>query len=423
MLSRTGFRFAPIIASMLLLVFQVSEGRITRSKQCTFPGYVPGGAIPEMSAIHIEPKKFEETVMDKVLVVFSDKTGTADKTIERALAASKLFEEAPFVGTALAIISGAMEFVSDEPDPNEILEKAQQSVLLLQNEINVRLDQMRDYVDVKDLESERRDMTNTYKELFDKWSKCARKPTKEDADRCQRTAEEDISSARFHFQQKQTMFDQKNYRNGKRMYDPNFTYRYVATWQWMKKYAGSHVWAPTHYDVKLLESGLIGFRDYASLHLLSLATLAATYKDERGQSQEDCNYFQHYMEKMEKKADYYVEYVKWAYEWIYIRQYEENMYFGIPKRAGGGASADRGGFLGTRECPGKCTIQCSQMVTDNVCTVQGGIKKLLMVNAYDACESYMGAMKKTLVDFWTKEVLNLAKIWEKYREEAKNRSC
>ncbi|KAK3742029.1 hypothetical protein QZH41_006966 [Actinostola sp. cb2023] len=187
--------------------------------------------------------------------------------------------------------------------------------------------------------------------------------------------------------------------NGKRKYNPNFTYRYVATWQWMKKYAGSHVWAPTHYDVKLLESGLIGFRDYASLHLLSLATLAATYKDEKGKSQEACNYFQHYMEKMERKADYYVEYVKWAYEWIYIRQYEENMYFGVPGRQGGPSSANRGGFIGTIVCPSsaKCTVQCSQMVADNICTLQGVHKATLRADASEGSRKIITKPSKFLL--------------------------
>lgn len=418
-----------IVVSALLLLFCHDSQGITQSKQCKFPGYAPGGIVPKMRDIDIKPTTFEKSMMQNSLKFLAGKIGTTDDKLHTAVeSAFRIFESAPVIGSVVTIIGTSFDIAVDEKDPDEILRKAQESVLLLQDEVNKRLDQMVDYVDAKDLEGEKRAMKNTYKELFDKWSKCARKSSKNEVDRCQKNTEEDIDSARFHFQQKQSMFDQTK-KGSKRKYDPNFRYRYVATWQWMDRYCGTHAFCPSHYDVKLIESGLVIFRDYASLHLLSIAALAGTYKLDKATNAESCKQYQHYMDKLEKKANYYVEYVKWAYDWIYIRQYEENMYFGVPRRSGGPASAKRGGFIGTIECPSssKCTVECSQMIKDNKCTLSGAHKATLMTEAGKVCDKYLYSgpenMKKAIQEYWTTDVLDVAKIWEQYRDSAKNPTC
>ncbi|XP_031561476.1 uncharacterized protein LOC116297393 [Actinia tenebrosa] len=284
----------------------------------------------------------------------------------------------------MAVGSG---YVSSSPSPTDVLDKAFKSVELLTEEVNERMSQLQDYIDVQTLQLERLIMTRNYKELFDKWSRCANHRPGRDPNQCQEDAEEDIVSARFHFQPLQELLEEKQ-SSGKQKYDPHFYFRYIATWQWMKEYEGKgYFWAPTYDEVKKLEIGLIPFRDYATLHLVALEALANSYKDKVGD--ESCEIYKHTLALIAQNSDYYVRFVKWAFEWIYIRQYEENMYFGVKGRAGGGSdSGERNGFLSTTKCTGgKCTIECSQLMKDNLCTVQSKHKYDAMTMA-DLCDDY-----------------------------------
>ena len=102
---------------------------------------------------------------------------------------------------------------------------------------------------------------------------------------------------------------------------------------------------------------------------------------------------------------------------FFCRQYEENDYFGVSGRAGGRpAGAFRGGFLGTRKCSGSsCTIQCTQFFSDNTCKGTGSDA------VFKKCEVYVAAVKNQLNAFWNNNVLNIAKTWKKYSDDAKAR--
>lgn len=403
------------IAVFLVMVIHLSltEAAASRSKQCTYAGYAPGGSVPEITSITAKkPEKFEENVLENALGVGE----TAGEVFEKALELSKV---APQLALTFGTIALALGMAQSEPSPQDILDRAHESVQLLANDVNERLNQLQDYADVKDLQLERRVMTRNYKELFDKWQECLTYSTKKEANACQARVERAVKSARFQFQTLQTMFDQKG-KDDKPLYDPNFDYRYVATWQWMKKYKGSHVNYPSYDEVKRLEIGLIPFRNYVTLHLL---VLEALIKTQEAQGDEGCSDLKFYLQRMAERSDYYVRYVKWAYEWIYIRQYEENMYFGIPGRAGGGpASQARGGFLSTKECSGRtCTVECSQMMKDNICTFNNGSPKFVDQERKNICETYLAEVKKQLSDFWKDQILDVAKIWEKYGQQANDK--
>lgn len=400
-------------AIFLVAVIYLSRKGVeaTRSSQCTYTGYAPASA-PQISSISVNsPEKFEESVLEKALGIGETGGEIMEKTLE-------ISEVSPHLALTFGAIALALGIAQNEPSPQDILNRAHESVQLLANDVNERLNQLQDYADANDLELERRIMTRNYKELFDQWQECLTYKTKAEADNCQARVERAVKSARYQFQPLQSKFDEKD-SEGKPVYDPNFEYRYVATWQWMNEYKDVHVSFPEYKEVKRLEIGLIPFRNYVTLHLLVLETLIKTHE---ALGDEGCENLKFFLERMIERSDYYVRYVKWAYEWIYIRQYEENMYFGIKGRAGGGrASADRGGFIGTKKCLGnKCTVECTQIIKDNVCTFNNGHPKNVGVEVTQICEKYLGEVKKQLKAFWKDQILGVAEIWKKYGQQAKD---
>lgn len=282
------------------------------------------------------------------------------------------------------------------------------------------IDQLKDYVDAKDLEVQKLNMKNIYKELFQYWINCAKELTPANVNDCQRIAERNIQSARFHFQPLHEKFEQKTDK-GKLVYNPQFNYRKsTGTWQWMDENCGlkKHANAKclSHEDVKRLEVGILPFRDYATIHLLALKTVEATYEKNSKTDTLACGYYKKYLTERRDKAAVYAGYARWAYEWDYIRQYEENDYLGVAGRPNPRATAFRGGFLGTRKCSGgECSMECTQMIADKKCTVTGG-------NAEDAvfkaCETYNQETKKQLKAFWENNIMGVVTVWEKYRDDA-----
>lgn len=408
-----------VVSLCLLLIFQPCCEGVSESSQCHFKGYAPGGVLPKLTRIsRVKPSKFQETVLDNVLEYFGNAVEIPKATLDVIGTAKNVLKAAPVMSAALGVVAASMELSnSPQPSPNDILNKAHQSINLLTEEVNERLDQMKDYVDATASRIEKDIMTKNYRTLADRWFGCGRIAPGRNSDDCQMTAEELISSERFKFQQLQPKFDQKD-RNGKQLYDPNFGYRKAATWQWIEEYTGRYVWPLSHAEVRRIEAGLIPFRDYATLHLLVMKTLAMTYKEDGKKS---CKSYKFYEEKIQRKADYYSRYARWAYEWIYIRQFEENMYFGVPGRVGGPATAKRGGYLGTRVCrSSQCSMQCSQMIRDSLCTVKNSRKReTLSARVSHLCESYMLDTKRALTEYWKNNLLNVATRWEKYRDEAK----
>ena len=95
------------------------------------------------------------------------------------------------------------------------------------------------------------------------------------------------------------------------------------------------------------------------------------------------------------------------------------MYFGIPGRAGArAAGAHRGGFLSTKKCSGRtCTVECTQIVKDNVCTFNNGSSG----QEVTICETYLAQVKKQLTTFWQDQLLDVVKIWEKYGQQAQDK--
>lgn len=59
------------------------------------------------------------------------------------------------------------------------------------------------------------------------------------------------------------------------------------------------------------------------------------------------------------------------------------------------------------------------MLNAKVCTASGDSDLRLKDQLEDKCEKYVSEVKKQLNKFWDENVLNSAKEWKKYGEDAK----
>ena len=80
---------------------------------------------------------------------------------------------------------------------------------------------------------------------------------------------------------------------------------------------------PSKTVVKKLEASLGIFREYATHHLLVLQTLLNRYEEDNS----SCGTFEYrkYTQILGSSAVKYERYALWAYKWISIRQYAENV--------------------------------------------------------------------------------------------------
>ena len=146
---------------------------------------------------------------------------------------------APMLGPGLGIASVLLGSVPAlaSPSPQDILRKVNEGFQKLTNDVNNRLEKMKEYVDYKVLKQEKRLMTNDYKELYRFWTNCVNEHTKEKVNRCQRYAAK-------HMHAKQPTFTafQSQYENQQSLTSGN--------------------------DVKRLEISLIVSKQYVTLRLL-----------------------------------------------------------------------------------------------------------------------------------------------------------
>lgn len=417
--------FLPVIAALLFCLPSEARGF---SSQCSYKGYAPGAINKVQRSKAVKPAQFETSILQQTLAHMNAGGGVSAAAIGVVDAIGDGLSVSPQMTAALGVMAIGIGFLQESPSPQDILDRAHESVDMLSKEVNDMMDQMQDYADAKTLDLERNLMKANYRKLFDRWFGCAKEATIVMVNDCQRRAVEALRINRYQFQPLHSKFEEKtyDYRNREKLaYSPNFAYRASAgTWQWMEKECGSRMECLTHDEVKRIEIGIIPFRDYATLHLLALKTLTTSYAAQPINNEKvACRNYKRFLKETATKADMYARYAKWAYEWDYIRQYEENDFFGVPGRAGGRSSrAFRGGYLGTAKCSGnKCEVQCTQMFKDNTCTATGGDTFKLKDELSKKCEKFVAEVKKQVNEFWNSNILNAAKEWDKYAKDAQEK--
>ena len=242
------------------------------SDQCKYTGYKPGGDVPNIDHIQSKAVKIQESSLQSIVGNFNKGAGITSATLGIMNSAGRLLNSAPHVAAALGALSVAMGLSTSEISKQDILNKANEAVAALTADVNDRMDKMKDYVDVRVIQLEKGLISSKYKVFFYDWIHCAEERTPENALNCQQDVERDLKSARFEFE---------ILHENQQSMDPNGPYRYRYTHQFLKEYASQYK-SPSHYEVKRLEAALIPFRNFASLHLMVLQTLAANFKNHAG---------------------------------------------------------------------------------------------------------------------------------------------
>ena len=243
------------------------------SEQCVYTGYKPGGDEPNIDHIQSKAAKIQESALQSIVGKFNDGAGVTAATLGIMNSAGKLIESSPHIAAALGAISVAMGLSVSSPSPQDILDKANEAVATLTSDVNNRLDKMKDYVDYRVIQLEKDLMARKYKTFFYEWIHCAEERTTENAQKCQQNVERKLKSARFEFE---ILHEEMS------AFDPNSDFRYLFTHQFLEEHASQYK-SPSHYEVKRLEAALIPFRNFASLHLMVLQTLAAVFEEQQGE--------------------------------------------------------------------------------------------------------------------------------------------
>lgn len=242
------------------------------SDQCKYTGYKPSGDVPNIDHIQSKAAKIQESSLQSIVGKFNEGAGITSATLGVMNSAGRLLNSAPHVAAALGALSVAMGLVVGSVGPQDILDKANEAVAALTADVNDRMDKMKDYVDVRVIQLEKGLISSKYKVFFYDWIHCAEERSTEKALNCQQDVERNLKSARFEFE----ILHEKQ-----ESMDPNGPSRFRYTHQFLKEYASQYK-SPSHYDVKRLEADLIPFRNFASLHLMVLQTLATIFKNHAG---------------------------------------------------------------------------------------------------------------------------------------------
>ena len=236
---------------------------------CSYKGYMPGGGTPNISPIKPPTATMPANALAKI-------AGLGSKGASLAMHSSNLMKAfgkgsalflkiAPKLGPALGVFGAALGFVSalTSPTPQDILNQANKAIAKLTAEVNDRLVKMEGYVDYKVIQLEKDLVNREYRSLFNLFGNCVKEATKNQVNECMRDAETKASSDA----PKYTILDTK-------------MGAYTDSTEFRSYYDSNPSKAPSFYDVKRIEAGIISFRDFATLHLLMISTLLDTYKSD-----------------------------------------------------------------------------------------------------------------------------------------------
>ena len=153
-------------------------------------GYSPGGRKPVITPIPSFSVTFDRNAVAAAaaattftksgnIVASSAKIGSellssgTKKTVSNAL---KYFKKtATYLGPTLSIVSALLGFSVSGPSTTDLLAKVNEGFDKLRKEINIRLDEMKGYIDNEIIELEKRLMKSHLFEVSKRWSRCASK--------------------------------------------------------------------------------------------------------------------------------------------------------------------------------------------------------------------------------------------------------
>ena len=420
----TGFTLLAIVIQFHL--FEVSEGGYyfyirhdSTTGYCTYKGYVPGGVLPNIKPIASPVAKAQKDALTQILSFGAKGSAVAMHSTNAAKAFLNVFAKtAPKIASSLGVFGAALGVLTEftKPTAQDLLNEVNKALKKLTDEVNHRLTQMKDYVDTQVIKVEKNLMDSEYKRLFLLWKKCLEEHKKSEADEAQRDANRFIGASQPKFM---TLSDKIS------VYDPD-------NWQ---------QGGPSHHDVKRIEAGLLGFRDFATLHLMVLKGLVDTYAE--GKDADSVVYYHRYLGELKTAGMLYYKYANWAYKWILVRQVKENRIAKVtcPKRK----EIWEGWFVKAHTADtSTCEVHCTRMMHDSKCSYKqtvrvDGKKPDKYVKTYinwahpkqwqfaldsncrsklkKICTTYLNKMEEAIKEYYTQNLLNVAAVWKKSSED------
>ena len=240
-----------------------------RQGACTYKGYIPGGGKPNIKAIETPQAKLPKSVLGSAAGITSmaaaglgEVAGAIDSL---RIGGNFLLKIAPKLAPALGAFGFVFGFIADlsKPSPQDIIDQTNKAIAKLTKEVNDRLEKMKGYVDHRVITLERDLINREYKVLFNLFAGCIKEATKNNVNRCMRNAERTTaaSAPKFMILASKMGIYSENHKS-RAYYD---------------KYPSK---APSYYNIKRMEAGILSFRDYANIHLLMISTLLETYKSD-----------------------------------------------------------------------------------------------------------------------------------------------
>jgi len=222
-----------------------------------------------------------------------------------------------------------------EPSAQDILDKCNEAIAELTEEVNKKMKAMENYVDSSIAESERNRITNEYKSAFRLWANCVKEPTEELNNKCQRDSAKHVVSRRPHFTPEATNLDG----------------------------------AITMKQVMKLEAYMLAFRDYTNLVVMQLSTLANYYCLTRKDAKYAAHYCQQYADELISEATYLTNYAEKAIKAIKRGHWGKNQQGSCPDTLKCKSTDLKEGWLSTHTA-NKCECTCEISEKKQYCTTK-----------------------------------------------------
>ncbi|XP_065061662.1 uncharacterized protein LOC135688668 [Rhopilema esculentum] len=402
---------------------------------CSYKGYMPGGGKPNISPIKPPTATMPANALAKIAGLGSKSAALAmhSSNLMKALGkGSALFLKiAPKLGPALGVFGAALGFVTafTSPTPQDILNQANKAIAKLTAEVNDRLVKMEGYVDYKVIKLEKDLVNREYRSLFNLFGNCAKEATKDQVNECMRDAEMKAASDA----PKYMILDTK-------------MGAYTDSTKFRSYYDSNPSKAPSYYDVKRIEAGIISFRDYATLHLLMISTLLDTYKSD-ATLPNAAYYVTRYTREQASAAAKYAGYADWAYKWILSRNFGENRSNQFKKSCQNAKELKEGWFVPVRTAYySHCSIQCTGMNTPANCDYRVliradgkrpssyfsyynsacgscfssvAVQYGLSVKGSQICAPFLASLNKDIKTYYDKTLVYSVNIWKEIAAKAK----
>ena len=307
---------------------------------------------------------------------------------------------APALGPCLGLLGFGFGLLDklNSVSPEEIIKEVNKAIEQVVENTNRRFEVMQEYVERQVREAMQEAMEDDYKGQFETWNQCLQLPTKARVDNCQEVLARVVNGLKYRF-----MF-QRKYSENEEM---------------------------SRAGVKSLELQLPVLKKWADFHLLVIAALMNTFKEDNRAM------YRLYRGNFINNGNLYIGYMEWGLNKIRQSRIEDNSKspsldckdfndqtkfhaLAMPMFATLKSSSRRCSFKCDSMRPDYCdivtTIDCSSdldciFCSGYQCSSKAGLnvfhnilKRQQQKNSDIICETYIKRLEKDLNAFWTREV-------------------